>query len=118
MLDAKDAELAKVWAELEAERRARTNAEKLRGQLTKAQTDVKSFKKRLGMAKADAEEARKRGTENFRCFSDSLGGVEKEKRGVEVDPNSTYGGCRKYGRGKWPVATGSRTFDRGSYEAS
>jgi hypothetical protein len=44
MLDGKDAELAKVRAELEAERRVRTAAEKLRGQLTEAQADVKSFK--------------------------------------------------------------------------
>jgi hypothetical protein len=58
-LDAKDAELAKVWAKLEAERRARTNAKKLHGQLTEVQADVKSFKRRLGVAKEDAEEAKK-----------------------------------------------------------
>jgi lipopolysaccharide biosynthesis regulator YciM len=58
-MDAKDSELAKVWVELEAERRARTNAEKLCGQLMEAQADVNSFKQRLGVAKEDAEEARK-----------------------------------------------------------
>jgi hypothetical protein len=37
---------------------------------------------------------------------------------VEADSNPTHSGCRKHGRGKRPVATGSRTFDRGSYKAS
>jgi predicted nucleic acid-binding Zn-ribbon protein len=57
-MDAKDADLAKVRAELEAERRARTNAEQLRGQLKDAQADVKSFKRRLGVAKEDVAKAR------------------------------------------------------------
>jgi chromosome segregation ATPase len=57
-IEAKDAELAKVWAELEAERRARTNVEQLYGQLKDAQADVNSFKRRLGVLKGDAEEAR------------------------------------------------------------
>jgi hypothetical protein len=44
-MEVKDTELAKVQAELEAERRARTNVEQLRGQLKDAQADVKSFKR-------------------------------------------------------------------------
>jgi multidrug resistance efflux pump len=56
-VEERDAELAKVRAELDVERRARTDAERLRGQLTAAQANVKSLKRRLGVAKTDAEEA-------------------------------------------------------------
>jgi hypothetical protein len=43
--------------------------------------------------KSRCEGGKEGGTENLRCFSDSSGGVEKEKRRVEADSNTIYGGC-------------------------
>jgi chromosome segregation ATPase len=56
-VEERDEELAKVRAELEAERRTHTDAERLRGQLTETHADIKSLKRRLGMAKTDVEQA-------------------------------------------------------------
>jgi hypothetical protein len=58
-MDAKDTELAKVRAELEAERRSHTNVEKLRSQLRDAQANARSFKRRIGVLKDGVEEARR-----------------------------------------------------------
>jgi hypothetical protein len=44
-LEAKDTELAKVRAELDAERRKRTDVDTLREELRKAQADVKSLRR-------------------------------------------------------------------------
>jgi chromosome segregation ATPase len=55
-VEERDAELAKVRVELDAERRACTDAERLCGQLAEAQADVKSLKRRCGMAKTNVEE--------------------------------------------------------------
>jgi chromosome segregation ATPase len=57
-LEAKDAELAKVRAELEVERRTRTNATQLREELPEAQADVKSLRRRNGVLKGDLDAAR------------------------------------------------------------
>jgi hypothetical protein len=48
-LEAKDAELAKVRVDLEAERRSRTNAKQLRRELREMQADVKSLRRRVGI---------------------------------------------------------------------
>jgi hypothetical protein len=71
-LKTKDAELAKVRAELEVERRTRTNATQLREELWEAQADVKSLRRRNGVLKDDADTARqneKRMSEAFEMLN-------------------------------------------------
>jgi hypothetical protein len=74
VMEAKDAELAKVWAKLEEERRAHTDAEQPRRQLKEAHADVKSFKRQFGMLKGDAEEAR----QEARKMSDAFQILQEE----------------------------------------
>jgi phage-related minor tail protein len=57
-LKTKDAELATVRAELDAERRIRTSTEKLLHELREAQTDFKSLRHRNGVLRGDVDEAR------------------------------------------------------------
>jgi predicted nuclease with TOPRIM domain len=57
-LEAKDAELAKVRADLDAERRSHTNAEQLRRELREPQADVKLLKRQVGILRGDVEEPR------------------------------------------------------------
>jgi chromosome segregation ATPase len=80
-VEERDAELAKVRAELGAEPRAHTDAERLCGQLTEAQEDVKSLKRRLGVAKTDAEEAGKEAHK----ISDSFQILQEEQRRKSVE---------------------------------
>jgi hypothetical protein len=68
VMEAKDAELAKVWVELEAERRAHTNVEQLRSQLKDVEADVMSFKRQLGILKGDVEEARQEAWRMYHAF--------------------------------------------------
>jgi chromosome segregation ATPase len=56
-LEAKDAELAKVRAELEIERRTRTNITQLREGLREAQADVNALRRRNGVLKGDVDTA-------------------------------------------------------------
>jgi hypothetical protein len=58
-LEAKDAELATVRAEMETERRARTNTEQLRRELREAQAEVKSLRRQIGVLRGDVDEARR-----------------------------------------------------------
>jgi chromosome segregation ATPase len=81
VIEAKDAELAKARAELKAEQRARTNAEKLCGQLKEAQVDVKSFKRRLGVLKGNAKEAR----QEARKMSDPFQSLQEEQKKSKVE---------------------------------
>jgi chromosome segregation ATPase len=60
--------LAKVREELDVEWRAHTDAERLRGQLSEAQADVKSLKRRLSVVKTDAEEARREARKMSNAF--------------------------------------------------
>jgi chromosome segregation ATPase len=57
-LEAKDTELAKVRAELDAERGKRTDMDILREELRKAQADVKSVRRRNAVLRSDVDEAR------------------------------------------------------------
>jgi hypothetical protein len=57
-LEAKDAELARVRAETEAEQRSRTSAEQLRHELREAQAEVNSLRRRIGVLRGDVDEAR------------------------------------------------------------
>jgi predicted translin family RNA/ssDNA-binding protein len=68
VLEAKDAELAMVRAELEAERRKRTDVDKLREELREAQADVKSLRCRNGVLRGDVDEAR----QNEKRMSDAF----------------------------------------------
>jgi hypothetical protein len=75
-VEERDAELAKVRAELKPERKALTDVERLRGQLTEAQADVKLLKWRLGMTKMGAEKA---GMET-RKISDAFHILQEEQK--------------------------------------
>jgi septal ring factor EnvC (AmiA/AmiB activator) len=71
-LEAKDAELAKVRAELEVERRTHTNVTQLCEELREAQADVKSLRRRNGVLKGDVDMARqneKRMSEAFEMLN-------------------------------------------------
>jgi chromosome segregation ATPase len=71
-LVAKDTELAKVRAELEVERRTRTNVTQLREELREAQADVKALRRRNGVLKGDVDTARqneKRMSEAFEMLN-------------------------------------------------
>jgi chromosome segregation ATPase len=57
-LEAKDTELAKVRAELDAERKKRTDMDRLREELRTAQADVKSLRRRNGVLRSDVDAAR------------------------------------------------------------
>jgi septal ring factor EnvC (AmiA/AmiB activator) len=57
-LEAKDAELAKVRAELENECRKRTDVTKLCEEIREAQADVKSLRRQNGVLKGDLDAAR------------------------------------------------------------
>jgi chromosome segregation ATPase len=76
-LEAKDAELAVVRSELEAERRKSTNAKQLREDLRRAQAHVKSLRRRNGILRSDVDEAR----QNEKQMSDAFEvmNVEMEK---------------------------------------
>jgi predicted nuclease with TOPRIM domain len=76
----KDAELAKVRAELEVERRTRTNAAQLREELREAQADVKALRRRNGVLKGDVG-----GIRNAECGDEEKQGV------VEPYPNPSVG---------------------------
>jgi predicted nuclease with TOPRIM domain len=68
----KDAELAKVRAELEVECRTRTNATQLREELQEVQADVKALRHRNGVLKGDVDTARqneKRMSEAFEMLN-------------------------------------------------
>jgi hypothetical protein len=58
VLEAKDAELTKVRADLDAEFRNRTNTEQLHRDLREARTNVKSLKQQVGILRGDVDEAR------------------------------------------------------------
>jgi predicted RNase H-like nuclease (RuvC/YqgF family) len=57
-LDAKEAELAKVRAEWEVERKKRTDVTKLREELREAQADVKALRRRNGVLRGNVDIAR------------------------------------------------------------
>jgi hypothetical protein len=57
-LETKDTELVKVRAELDAERRKRTDVDILHEELRKAQADVKSLRRRNGVLRSDVDKAR------------------------------------------------------------
>jgi chromosome segregation ATPase len=67
-LEAKDAELAKVRAELENERRKRTDVTKLREEIREAQADVKSLRRRNGVLTGDLDAAQ----QNEKRMSDAF----------------------------------------------
>jgi chromosome segregation ATPase len=72
-LEAKDAELAKVRAELEVERgKTRTDVTKLREELREAHADVKALRRRNGVLRGDVDTARqneKRMSEAFEMLN-------------------------------------------------
>jgi chromosome segregation ATPase len=71
-LEAKDAELEKVRADLEHERRKRTDVTKLRDELREAQADVRALRRRIGVLKGDVDTARqdeKRMSEAFEMLN-------------------------------------------------
>jgi predicted nucleic acid-binding Zn-ribbon protein len=78
-LEAKDAELAAVRSELEAERRKRTNAKQLREDLRKAQPHVKSLRRRNGILRGDVDEARQNEKRMSDVFEVLNGEMEKSK---------------------------------------
>jgi hypothetical protein len=57
-LEAKDMELSRVRAELTAEWQNRTEVDRLRDGLRRAQADVKSLRRRNGILRSDVDEAR------------------------------------------------------------
>jgi chromosome segregation ATPase len=68
VLEEKDAELAKVRAELEIECRKRTDVTKLREELREAQADVKSLRHQNGVLKGDVDADR----QNEKRMSDAF----------------------------------------------
>jgi predicted nucleic acid-binding Zn-ribbon protein len=67
-LEAKDAELAKVRAELDVERRKRTDVDRFREELREVQADVKSLQRENGVLRGDVDIARL----NEKCMSDAF----------------------------------------------
>jgi chromosome segregation ATPase len=75
-LEAKDAELAKKRAELEVERRKRTDVDKLREELREAQADVRSLQRRNGVLRGDVDTA----WQNEKRMSDAFEMLNAEMR--------------------------------------
>jgi predicted nucleic acid-binding Zn-ribbon protein len=67
-LEAKDAELAKVRAELDVKRRKRTDVDRFREELREVQADVKSLQRENGVLRGDVDIARL----NEKCMSDAF----------------------------------------------
>jgi FtsZ-binding cell division protein ZapB len=72
-------ELAKVRAELEIERRKRTDVTKLREELREAQADVKSLRRRNGVLKGDVDTARQNEKRMSEAFEMSNVEMKKSK---------------------------------------
>jgi chromosome segregation ATPase len=84
-LAAKDMELSKVRADLTAERKNRTEVDRLREELRRVQADVKSLRRRNGMLRSDVDEAQqneKRMSDAFEVIKAELD--ESKERSKEV----------------------------------
>jgi chromosome segregation ATPase len=78
-LEAKDTELAAVWAELQDERRNRANADQLHEELRNAQAVVKSLRRRNGVLRGDVDEARQNEKRMSNAFEVMNVDMEKNK---------------------------------------
>jgi chromosome segregation ATPase len=76
-LEAKDVELVTVRAELEAERRKRTNTEQLRRDLREAQAEAKSLRQRIGVLRGDVDKAWQNEKRMFDAFE--MQNAERQK---------------------------------------
>jgi hypothetical protein len=66
--------LTKVQADLDAERRSRTNTEELHRELREAQAAVKSLKRPVGILRGDVDEGRR----NEQRMSDAFSMLNEE----------------------------------------
>jgi chromosome segregation ATPase len=120
-LAAKDIELSKVRAELTAEWQKCTEVDRLREELRRAQADVKSLRRRIGILRSDVDEARqnnKRMSDTFEVIKAELDETKERWKEVqtrlvvEVERNNEENGRLKQDMVSGNVETGNLKSER------